>query len=58
MVEESGTGVPAEVFEAAILTRYAVVARYPAHTRPVSQEDHREAVELADRVVRWVEGLL
>ena len=32
LVEESGIGVPAEVFEAAILTRYAVVARYPTHT--------------------------
>lgn len=58
LLEESGIDVPAEVFEAAILTRYAVVARYPTHTRPVTEEDHREAIELADRVVQWVEGLL
>ena len=39
--------VPAEIFDAAVLTRYAAVTRYPGHTRPVTDEDHHEAVELA-----------
>jgi HEPN domain-containing protein len=58
LVEEAGVDVPAEVFDAATLTRYAAVTRYPGHTRPVTDNDHREAVKLADRVVRWVEGIL
>ena len=44
--------------DAAVLTRYAAVTRYPGHTRPVTNEDHREAVKLANRVVQWVEGIL
>lgn len=58
LVEEAGVDVPSDVFEAALLTRYAVVARYPGHTRPVTDKDHRQAVALATRVVRWVENLL
>ena len=58
LVEEAGVDVPADVFEAAILTRYAVVTRYPAHTRPVTKDDHRKAVKLASRVVGWVEEVL
>ena len=58
LVEESGTDVPAEVFEATMLTRYSVAGRYPGPARPVTEQDHGEAVELANRVVRWVEGLL
>ena len=58
LVEEAGVDVPAELFEAATLTRYAAVTRYPGHTRPVIDDDHHKAVELASRVVRWVEGIL
>ena len=58
LVEEAGVELPAEMFEAATLTRYAAVTRYPGHTRPVTDEDLHEAVELASRIVRWVEGIL
>ena len=55
LAEKAGVDVPTEVFDAAILTRYAAVTRYPGHTRPVTDTDHHEAVKLANRVVRWVE---
>ena len=58
LVEEAGVEVPSAVFEAASLTRYAVVARYPAHTRPVTEDDHEAAVGLAERVINWAEALL
>ena len=58
LVEEVGVNVSAEMFEAATLTWYAAVTRYPGHTRPVTDEDHHEAVDLTSRVVRWVEGIL
>ena len=58
LVEEAGVDVPTNVFDAAILTRYAAVTRYPAHTRAVTDEDHRQAVQLASRVVQWVERIL
>ena len=58
LVEEAGVDVPTDVFEAASLTRYAVVTRYPGHTRVVTEEDHKQAVELANRVIQWVESVL
>lgn len=58
LVDETGLDVPADVFAAATLTRYAAVTRYPGHARPVTVEDHKEAVGLAKRVVRWVESVL
>ena len=48
LLEESGTDVRPEVFDAAILTRCSVAGRYPGPTRPVTEEDRREAVEPAD----------
>ena len=36
LVEESGTDVPPEVFDAAILTRYSVAGRCPGSTMPVT----------------------
>ena len=58
LVEKAGEDVPNEVFDVAILTRYAVATRYPGFTRPVTVEDHHEAINLAHRIVQWVEGIL
>lgn len=46
------------VREAVVLTWYAVETRYPGPTEPVSEDDYRRAVELAEGVVAWAEGLL
>ncbi|MBI4703780.1 MAG: HEPN domain-containing protein [Deltaproteobacteria bacterium] len=46
-------GVPEEVREAAGLTRYAVATRYPGFDEDVESDDWREAVDWAERVVRW-----
>jgi len=58
LVEQAGQVVPKEVKQAAKLSRYAVATRYPGVTEPVSKEDHREAVSIAEAVVRWVEKVL
>ena len=42
---------------AASLTDYAVMSRYPAELEPVSEEEYREAVQLAEAVVTWAEGI-
>jgi HEPN domain-containing protein len=47
--------VPASFQEAARLSVYAVLTRYPADLEPVTQAEHREAVEMATTVVRWVQ---
>ncbi|CAN5556409.1 hypothetical protein BH24GEM3_BH24GEM3_19830 [soil metagenome] len=51
--------VPAEVAQAARLTDYAVMARYPLppEDRPTPKE-YEEAVADAEQVLRWAEGIV
>lgn len=49
---------PEEVQEAAILTDYAVLSRYPADLEPVSEEEYLGTVRLAEAVVSWAEMVL
>jgi len=48
------TEAPELLKEAIALTRYAVEARYPGPYEPATQEEHQEALRLADAVVAWV----
>ena len=41
---------------AAILTGYAVEARYPGTSEEVTEDDSAAALELAERVVHWAES--
>ena len=52
---EHGLDVPLEVRDAVALTRYAVETRYPGTTEPVTEEDYRRGLELAEGVVAWAE---
>ncbi len=45
--------LPGEVQDAAGLTDYAVSSRYPGDFEPVDEDEHREAVRLAEAVVSW-----
>lgn len=58
LVEQSGQDVPAEVRQAAMLTRYAVTARYPGVTEPVTQDEYEGAVAIAEDVVQWAENTI
>ena len=40
------------------MTEYAVEARYPGPFEDVMQEDYVEAIDLAERVMRWAESLI
>jgi HEPN domain-containing protein len=53
---DSGEAIPPAVADAARLTRFAVITRYPGVTEPVTAEEHHRAVEIAEAVVRWAEG--
>ena len=58
ILEESGEEIPKSVRHAPRLTPYAVDTRYPGVERPVSEEEYREAVAIAETVVRWAEERL
>jgi HEPN domain-containing protein len=58
LAEEAGAEVGPEIREAAILSDYATIARYPGPGEHVTAEEHSRAVELAEKVVRWAESQL
>jgi HEPN domain-containing protein len=47
------TRLPAEIEDAAVLTDYAVMSRYPGDVEPVGQQEYSEALQLAEAVVAW-----
>jgi HEPN domain-containing protein len=53
-----GVSVPSEVQHATNLTDYAVTTRYLGVSEPVEEEEHREAVRLAEAVVAWAERMV
>ena len=55
LLEEAGESVPGIVRRAGELTPYAMFTRYPAPVRPVTQEEYRSAVEIAQAVIQWAE---
>lgn len=58
LLEYQGESVPESVREAARLSGYAVEARYPGLSEPVSFEEYQEALTLAEEAVRWTEQRL
>ena len=55
LVEERGINVPEVIKESIALTVYAVNTRYPGDYEPVTEDEYREAVEIAERTFRWVQ---
>ncbi len=58
LVQQTGEEVPPAVREAGRLTRFAVIARYPAVAEPVTDEDYQRALSIAEAVVEWAKGRL
>ena len=58
LLDSCGSSVPYELREAAGLTVYAVATRYPGPEDDLETEELREAVEIAGRVVAWVESFI
>lgn len=58
LVEQAGQKVPETVREAARLTRYAVVTRYPGLVEPVTWQEYKDAVTIAEAVVRWAQDIV
>jgi HEPN domain-containing protein len=58
LVEPTGQHIPQELREAIGLTTYATVSRYPGAAEPVTEDEYREAVALAEKMVQWAEKIL
>ena len=53
ILEGDGEKVPNDVRRATRLTAYAVGTRYPGVEQPVSEQDYRDAIEIAKVVIQW-----
>jgi len=49
---------PSEVYEAASLSIYASVIRYPGEYESVDETKYLEALKLAESVLKWAEGII
>jgi len=58
LLEASEQPVPERVYAAAQLTVFAVGARYPGLTEPVTEEEYEATMALAAFVVQWAEQLV
>lgn len=41
-----------------ILTDYAVSARYPGISEPVTDSEHSQAIQIAEKVLLWAEKVM
>jgi len=58
LLEQAGEKIPDTVKRAAELTPYAVMTRYPGLAEPVTEDRYKDALEMADAVLAWVDGAL
>ena len=49
------TDIPEEINETAVLNDYAVQTRYPGDYTPISEDEYRYAVIMAEECVKWVD---
>jgi len=54
-LKENGISYADNFNEAVILTDYAVEARYLIISEPVTEDEYKEAVQMAKLVYNWVE---
>jgi HEPN domain-containing protein len=57
-IEEKGIEIPDDVNKSKILTDYAVDTRYPGIYEPVSEEEYKTALKLAENVFGWANKII
>jgi HEPN domain-containing protein len=55
LLEKENLPIPKDVYNARILTGYAVETRYPGEYEPVNEDDYLNALALAEKVMKWTE---
>jgi len=56
LLENQGVSLPEEIRASAELTDYAVENRYPGPFEPVTEEEFKKALQIAEAVVAWAEA--
>jgi HEPN domain-containing protein len=55
LLDRNGVKIPKYVRQANELTPFAVESRYPGLSGPVSKREHKHAVHVAEKVLKWAE---
>lgn len=58
LLQQGGVPVPEEIRPTSMLSAYAVETRYPGLSEEVTAEDYGDALDLAERTIRWVRSIL
>jgi HEPN domain-containing protein len=58
LLDPTGSQISKEIWQAISLSNYAVETRYPGPTEPVTRNEYRQAVVLAEQVVKWAENII
>jgi HEPN domain-containing protein len=58
LCERAGHQAPEKLFDALVLTRYAVATRYPGEEDSLTRDEAREAALTAAQVLQWVQEQL
>ena len=58
LIEEADVEIPKNINQAKLLTTYAVDARNPGDYEPVSKEEYKEALKIAEDVFKWLDNII
>jgi HEPN domain-containing protein len=58
LAEETGINIPKSMQMAGELSKFAVFTRYPFESSPIVEKEYKEAVKIAEAVLRWTEGII
>ncbi|MEW6685112.1 MAG: HEPN domain-containing protein [Candidatus Edwardsbacteria bacterium] len=57
-LENAEISIPSDLLDVSILTPYAVETRYPGYWGEISKNEVAEAVQLAERTIKWAEEFI
>jgi len=58
LAEQTGIKIPKSMRMAGELSKFAVFTRYPLESSPIVGREYKEAVKIAEAVLRWAEGII
>jgi len=58
ILEDEHPPIPKSVLQAARLTRFAISARYPSFSEPVTETEYETVLSIAGRVLQWAEKII
>ncbi|MFH0702161.1 MAG: HEPN domain-containing protein [bacterium] len=54
LLQKNGVSLPKNLLVSAKLTDYAIETRYPDDYTEITEEEYKEAVEIAEAVYKWI----